>query len=269
MEDIGFSRMSVDFANAAGLIGGMSRRTLAPLIWLLLSALPAQAMTGGAAPAAEDLARHLVMIVGSRGNLCTGTALARDMVLTAAHCVAPPARYQVIAFQGAAPIGIRAVLLHPRYDPQSYARHRATADVALLKLAAPLPAAIAPAALGPARPSVVVGERLVVAGFGVTRPGSDAGLGVARAATLIVTGRPGTLQIRLQDRDTRNARAGLGACTGDSGAPVFAPRGQRALIGVVSWSTGPHMAAGCGGLTGVTPLLRYRDWIVKTLRLPR
>jgi hypothetical protein len=35
------------------------------------------------------------------------------------------------------------------------------------------------------------------------------------------------------------------------------------VIGVVSWSTGPHNSAGCGGLTGVTPLVRYRGWVVE------
>jgi secreted trypsin-like serine protease len=39
--------------------------------------------------------------------------------------------------------------------------------------------------------------------------------------------------------------------------------GVAAVIGVVSWSTGPNMTDGCGGLTGVTPLARYRGWIVE------
>jgi len=87
---------------------------------------------------------------------------------------------------------------------------------------------------------------------------------VARTAALIATGQPGTLQIRLLDPATKGERAGLGACTGDSGAPVFRDiEGQLMVIGVVSWSTGPKLAAGCGGLTGVTPLVRYRDWIVQ------
>jgi hypothetical protein len=38
------------------------------------------------------------------------------------------------------------------------------------------------------------------------------------------------------------------------------------VIGVVSWSTGPKLGDGCGGLTGVTPLSRYRAWIVDTAR---
>jgi len=39
-----------------------------------------------------------------------------------------------------------------------------------------------------------------------------------------------------------------------------------AIVGVISWSTGPNGSTGCGGLTGVTPLTLYRDWIVQTAR---
>ena len=84
-------------------------------------------------------------------------------------------------------------------------------------------------------------------------------------ATLTVTGTPGSLQIRLIDIATKNQRIGLGGCTGDSGAPVFDGDGPL-VIGVVSWSTAPNDEEGCGGLTGVTPLLLYRDWVVETAR---
>jgi secreted trypsin-like serine protease len=40
--------------------------------------------------------------------------------------------------------------------------------------------------------------------------------------------------------------------------------GNLTVVGVVSWSTGPKLTAGCGGLTGVTPLSLYRPWIEKT-----
>jgi hypothetical protein len=43
--------------------------------------------------------------------------------------------------------------------------------------------------------------------------------------------------------------------------------GRIVIIGVVSWSTGPKLEAGCGGLTGVTPLARYRAWIIDTARM--
>src|SRR5712691_3215512 len=59
---------------------------------------PAIAMVGGALPADAAIARHVVLLVGSRGNSCSGVAIARDLVLTAAHCVLPGADYKLVAF---------------------------------------------------------------------------------------------------------------------------------------------------------------------------
>jgi secreted trypsin-like serine protease len=101
----------------------------------------------------------------------------------------------------------------------------------------------------------------------VTIRGEGSSGGTIRVAGLVATGRPGTLQIRLVDPVGQGSREGLGACTGDSGGPVFEDRqGGPAIVGVISWSTGANGSTGCGGLTGVTPLTLYRDWIVQTAR---
>ena len=111
------------------------------------------------------------------------------------------------------------------------------------------------------------GNPFTVAGVGVTVRGDGKSAGVIRSAALIAAGKPGTLQIRLVDPVGQGTQAGLGACTGDSGAPVFEDQASGpAIIGVVSWSTGPNGSAGCGGLTGITPLTLYRDWILQTAR---
>jgi hypothetical protein len=118
--------------------------------------------------------------------------------------------------------------------------------------------------LGERKP-VPVGEKFLLAGYGVSVRGEGRSGGTARAATLVATGQPGSLQLRLVDPATRGEREGVGACTGDSGAPVFQEvEGRLFVLGVVSWSTGPKNSAGCGGLTGVTPLARYRAWILET-----
>jgi hypothetical protein len=230
--------------------------------------LTAHAMVGGAPPADPALARHVVLIVGSHGTFCTGVAIARDLVLTAAHCTQPGADYKLMEFDAAHHPLLRDVTQiahHPQFDLKLLLAHRATADVSLLRLAAPLGAAFTPAPLAVPAPAVAPGDAFTVAGFGVAVRGDGKSSGTLRAATLIATGHPGTLQIRLMDAHAQDERAGLGACTGDSGAPVFVAQGGRlAVAGVVSWSTGPKLAAGCGGLTGVTPLVRYRDWIVET-----
>jgi len=237
------------------------------LLGLVLAALPARAMVA-TPPDDGTAARHAVLLVGSRGNFCTGTAIARDLVLTAAHCVLPGADYKLVQFDAARQPALKdvvQVVRHPQFDMNALNRHRATADVALVKLAAPLPSSFAPAHLVGARGPLAVGEHFVVSGFGVAVRGDGKTGGTLRTAQLTATGRPGTLQLRLVDPKGNNTRPGAGACTGDSGAPVFAAS-DFALTGVVSWSTGPNGSAGCGGLTGVTPLMRYRDWIVDTAR---
>jgi len=236
-------------------------RVLSAIVALMLCA-PAFAITGHAPPAAGFAARSIVMLVDGRGDLCTGTAIARDLVLTAAHCVTRAIDYQVRVYQTGQSIAVRGIAKHPQFNFENYSASRATADLALIKLAVPLPGSIVPATLaGPRR--VGVGETLTIAGFGVTADGTANGLGISRMAALAVTGKPGSLQIRLFDPATRNQLQGLGACVGDSGAPAF--DGDK-VTGVVSWSTAPNDEEGCGGLTGVTPLLIYRGWIVETAR---
>jgi secreted trypsin-like serine protease len=234
-------------------------------VTLIALASPAFAVTGNA-PVALMQGRHAVMIVGAGGTFCTGAAIARDLVLTAAHCISPGIDYKLVEFDAARTpklLDVRTVARHPTFDLQTLLGHRATADVALLKLAKPLPAEILPATLERADRKPEPGDRYTVTGYGLAVRGDGKSGGTLRAAQLVATGKPGNLQIRLIDPATGGGQSGIGACTGDSGAPVYQ---GSALIGVVSWSTGPNMSAGCGGLTGVTPITLYRTWIIDTAK---
>jgi hypothetical protein len=229
--------------------------------------MPAAALVGGAPAGSGPQAPG--MIVGARGQYSTRHPGARDQVQTAAHCVPAGADYKLVEFDAQRRPNLRdaqSVARHPQFSQKTFDSHRATADVALIKFASPV-ASAAPAAIHGERLAVTPGDSLSILGYGLTQIGNGKSGGTLRSATLTVTGQPGNLQIRLMDPASRNQRAGLGACTGDSGAPVFREIGGRMkVVGVVSWSTAPGNEAGCGGLTGVTPLSLYYPWIVETAK---
>jgi secreted trypsin-like serine protease len=235
----------------------------------LLAATPADAIVGGGAPAADGVGRSVVTIVGSRGNFCTGALVAPKIVLTAAHCVQPGSDYKIVEYgadRQPSLQDVKNVAIHPGFNMQAMQSHRATADVALLQLGTPAKGKM-PSVLGLPNIPIVVGGRFTIAGIGVTVRGDGKSGGTVRVAGLVATGKPGTLQIRLVDPVNQGTRDGLGACTGDSGGPVFEDKQTGpVIVGVVSWSTGPNGSAGCGGLTGVTPLTLYRDWLLQTAR---
>jgi Trypsin len=115
----------------------------------------AQAMVGGAPTAPGEFGRSVVMIVGS--SACTATAIGRDVLLTAAHCVQPGGDYGLLGSEPGQPPILKAIARierHPQFDIKRLLNHLATADVALIKLrreflrrsllaaAKPLPSAI-------------------------------------------------------------------------------------------------------------------------------
>jgi secreted trypsin-like serine protease len=257
---------------------GLSRRnafcveqSLLPAIagLALLVSAPAHAIVGGGTRSDDGVGRSVLTIVGSRGNFCTGALIAPDLVLTVAHCVQPGAVYKIVEYAAEAQPQLRDVknvATHPSFTMQAMTAHRATADVALLQLVA-APKGKTVSVLAAPKFPIAAGSRFTIAGVGVAVRGEGKSGGTVRVASLVATGQPGSLQIRLVDPVAQGIRNGLGACTGDSGGPVFEDRREApAIVGVISWSTGPNGAAGCGGLTGVTPLTLYRDWIVQTAR---
>jgi hypothetical protein len=243
----------------------MLRYLCLALTFTCFTGASAVAIVGDASEIPDPTAQPEVMIVGSGGTFCTGAVIAPDLVLTAAHCIAAKTEYKLVETgPDRKPVfrDVAQVARHPQFSLKTMQDHRASPDVALLKLVVPL--TVRPARLLPARTRVIPGEKFVVHGYGASVEGDGNSAGRLRGVTLVATGQPGNLQLRLVDPKSNNLRPGLGACTGDSGAPVYqeTPSGL-AIYGVMSWSTGPNLEAGCGGLTGVTPLELYRTWIIK------
>ncbi|MEW6257121.1 MAG: S1 family peptidase [Pseudomonadota bacterium] len=225
----------------------------------LAAPLPARAIVGGeAAPA--SVAAQSVMIVSTRGASCTGTVLAPDLLLTAAHCVAPKADYAV-ALVGQGPvtlIPIARVAVHSGFSAEQFRTRRPTPDLALARLAEPLPARFTPARLTTDTGLPERGASFLIAGFGMTADGAEKTAGTLRVVDLASIGTTGGIMARLSA-----PQGNAGACTGDSGGPAFL---DGRVAGVIGWVTAAGGARGCGGVTGITLVGLQRDWIARAAR---
>ncbi|MCJ2033272.1 trypsin-like serine protease [Methylobacterium sp. J-068] len=227
---------------------------LAGLLALGLAGGPAGAVVGGRA--APEAAASSVMVLSSNGGVCTGIVVAPDAVLTAGHCVAARAEHRVhYKDEAGTPVlaEIAARALHPGYDAGAVAGRRRSIDLALVRLAAPLPARFVTASLSAAMPRA--GERLTLSGYGVAAPGDARSTGTYRSVDLGVIEPHGPSRILVW---LGAGPGGASACHGDSGGPIAA--GTSALA-VSAWVAGKA----CGGLSQGILLGPQRAWIDRTL----
>jgi hypothetical protein len=228
---------------------------------LVVSATQAHAIVGGA----EDqgpLSRATVMVLSSNGGVCSAVVVARDAVLTAAHCVTGASDHRV-HFRGedGQPVLIppKAKAVHPGYDSKAVEARRRSIDLALLQLPEPLPARFESALLSAA--AVAAGSSLAFGGYGVAREGNGRSTGTFRSVRLSLVEPYGQSRILVW---ANAAQRGAGVCEGDSGGPVTRD-GGHAVFAVSTWATGAK-GRGCGGYSQGVLLGPQRTWIDTTLQ---
>ncbi len=193
---------------------------------------------------------------------CSGTLIAPDAVLTAAHCLDPAAiGPQLPSFSLAHDtrddprpvVAGREAIVHEQFDldappPAGLGQYF---DLGVLRLAAPITEVAPVAMMQPTdSPALVAGLALAIVGYGVTENGTEGVKYDAETALVAV----GSSELRV------SAPGQPQNCRGDSGGPAFAalPGGPR-LVGTTSRSVERSSQCVSGGID--TRVDVYLAWI--------
>jgi secreted trypsin-like serine protease len=226
-----------------------------------LAASSAMALGGDAvSEAGGRLEGRTVMVLGSRGSVCTGTVVAPTIVLTAGHCVSGSGQYAVAYKEaGGSPTlqEVRQVARHPEFKPGT----RVSIDIALVQLKLPLPSRFSTVALDSDTADEGVGSRKTIAGFGLAREGDEKSAGTLRQASVTVLPRfyPRFFRLGL-------SAGGIAICKGDSGGPVFTDGLTGiTLTGVIYASERKRGGSQCGDVAQAVRIAPQRAWIDRVM----
>ncbi|HZZ61707.1 MAG TPA: trypsin-like serine protease [Roseiarcus sp.] len=236
---------------------------LATVVALATPLAPSRALVG-AAPDGRFADRVAMVLMRGRGeaSFCSALVLDSRTLLTAAHCLRS-IRDMAVHYRDAsgAPVvvPVSAKVAHPLFRPDAIRDRVESIDVALIRTAIPLEARFKGAALASGgRPAV--GEPVILSGYGVAREGDWRSGGTLRSVALAV--REPISRVLIWAAAPNGGSAG--ACSGDSGAPIWTGDGRTALA-IATWAQAPH-GHGCGGLTQGPLLAPLKEWIEQAER---
>jgi secreted trypsin-like serine protease len=206
--------------------------------------------------------------------ICSGSIIANDTIVSAAHCVADDVNYPtdpskiLVIFNTTLPMSGKNQLnatdpsIHKisgyKYDPQWTGTQTSlngpdAHDLSVIRFEGGLPAGYAPATLLDPRTQLVEGEKITIAGYGITSASDKTGAtaGTLHQVEVTLKGAYGKTEEMIKDTKAK------GSCNGDSGGPAFVTvNGQLYLWGATS-----RGAETCAVSTIYTVITDYTDFI--------
>jgi secreted trypsin-like serine protease len=191
---------------------------------------------------------------------CTGSLLAPDIVITAAHCINEGDQYLKVAFvlnsgkmTSSNSHRVLGAIANPNYNFDASAKEDVAdnADIGLVRINGPLPKGYHAAQLLPDSSNLSGRSPILIAGFGITSAGSHPQILSLRKKTVYVTEEYGKTELMV----------GNGGCDGDSGGPAFVVvNNVPFLFGVFS-----RADLGCAVDSIYSRIDAYRGWIDATI----
>ena len=201
---------------------------------------------------------QVVMVLsrsGTKAGFCSGVVLTRTVILTAAHCVSNAGDARIY-LPGRPLLPVVRIARHPGFRADAARTRSRSIDLALVETTDALPAGFtAPAFAAATRYEVDTAFEL--AAFGVSREDDAKTSGVLRTGNVTLRAPLSSVLLWLEDPQHET-----GACTGDSGGPVFTEDGRFAAIIAFAEGSGSRQ---CGRLTQAVLIAQHREWIEKVI----